>query len=378
MRPKRGFYLLYGATALREYTEKEQWVGNIVLDQDGGVDYIDESGSLEALGCWDRDDKNHKAWLRSDEVITLPKGCHPWITEDIKTTYGEALINFILLWAPFRGKVPYVKKENDWLTPKDYLKAIESVPKADDPANPKPGEITPAEMWRCVEANGWLQGLNVLFTPAATEDTLTIPKEVQELTDKLMKEAFEKGLQNDAAHMAWVEEQVIAKDMEVMEGKPGAMFLKRSQKSFGVARKRMFSTFGTEASIEGGGKVETIRQPLSKGLDMDHLPEQANTMRNGIAGRGVGTALGGAEAKKDGRVTQGAKFAILDCNTKLYLDLYVNPRVADKLVGRILFGGSKPLTKEKAQGLIGKWIKLRSPVGCKAKVLFLNTYYIGV
>lgn len=363
---KRGIIVLFAYCKLREYNESEHFIGNIVLKQ-GVVHYVDENGSLVELPIFERDDVELRPWFRSDEEFEIPKGFTAMAPDGVKTTYGEALANFATIGAPFNNKVKYVSNPNGWLKPSDFYKNVAKVPRSKDGEEPKEGEITPEEFWRFVQVIGWMQCFNPIFGVAATEDTLKAPKEVTELADKLFKEAFDKGLDNDPVHMAWVEKEITSLDMKLMQGKPGAMFLRNNGKAYGVSRKKMYIAYGTEGSIEGGGKVVTIRKPLVAGVDLERLPEQANTMRAGIAGRGLGTALGGAEAKKAGRATQSISFSVVDCNSTIGMEARITEANHHYLKGRYLLGSKVAIKAEDTAKYIGKEVSLRSPMTCKAK-----------
>lgn len=365
---KRVILVLFAYAQLRPFTEKEQFVGNIVLGDDRLPYYIDEYGAMQPLPIYAPDEENLQPWLKSDEKLTLTKDECSLVKDKVDTTYGEALMNLLLLGTTFGNKASYVTKPNKpWLSPDDFMEAFEAIPKAKDPTNPKEGEVTPREFWRFVQVLGWVQWMNPFFGVAATEDTLGVPKEVMDLATKRLAEAEKAGKLSDPVHMAKIEAEVVALDKKMMAGKPGAIFLKNSAKAYNVSRKRMFVMFGTEESIEGKGKVVTIKQPLSKGLDIQHLPEQANSMRGGIAGRGLGTALGGAGAKKVSRAAQDIEFNVDDCKTPVTVELIVTEEVVKYLPGRYLAGKAEPLTKDEANKLFGKMINLRSPIACKAE-----------
>lgn len=364
---KRNILVLFAYTEIRPYTPEEQFVGNIVLNDNNEPHYIDEFGAMQPLPIFDQDHKDLRPWFASDETVTLTKDDCNLVEDKVETTYGEALMNLLILGTPFGGKAKYVSNPKGWLMPKDFYRSFEKLPRAEDNQNPKPGEVTVSEFWRFVQVLGWVQWLNPIFGVAATEDTLSVPPEVKALVKKKLDEAYALGKQNDPVHMAQVEKEVAELDKAIMSKKTGGMFLLGSAKNHSVTRKRMLVMFGTEESIEGKGKVVTIRQPLSAGLDLDHLPEQANSMRGGIAGRGLGTALGGAGAKKAGRATQDIQFNVEDCGTNVAIVIDVTPGVAMYLKGRYLLGNKEPLTKEQAEKLIGKTVNLRSPIACKGE-----------
>lgn len=366
---KSAVYQMFSYTELKQHNSN-MLTGEICL-LDNKPTVVDENLNPIEIpkNIFDRDEKKMTSWFRSDEVIKLNKGDLPNIHAPVTTTYGELFCNVILLIAPLGPKAHltnYVSKEDHWVTSNDFTNAVLNLPRNKPPEPPKENEVEPNDVWRCLQAKSWIEAFNPIFTPAATKETMAVPKEVLLLRDRLMKDAFERGLNKDAVHMAGVEKQIMTLDRELMKGKPGAMFLMDNDEAYDVCRKRMYITYGVEGSIEGSDVVETIQQPLADGLDLNHLPEQANTMRGGIAGRGLSTALAGADAKNDSRVGQNSSFNEEDCKSPVGLEMLIQPSMVKGLEGRYLLGSNKPITKEEASRYLWKKISLRDPSRCKA------------
>lgn len=365
---KEAVFNLFAYSQLKTEIGDEPYAGKI-LELDGVVSYLDEELTPQPLpkGVWDRDEKKLTAWFRSDEEINLKKGDLGLVKKDVKTTYGELWANVTLLMSVFGDRVEYVTNPDGWISAKAFTKQVFAAPRAKDVKNPKPGEIVPREVWKFHQALAWIQAFNVIFTPAATRETMTVTPEVKKLRKELMAEAFKNGKDTDPVYMAMIEEQIGQLVRKQMKGKPGAMFLQDKAKAYDTTYKRMYVTYGVEGSIEGSDVVKTIARPLAEGIDLNHLPEQANTMRGGIAGRGLGTALAGADAKKSSRVGQNSKYKDDDCKATFGISVLVQPSMVKYLEGRYLVGKDKPITAAEAPKYLWKTIELRDPSVCRSK-----------
>ena len=126
--------------------------------------------------------------------------------------------------------------------------------------------------------------------------------------------------------------------------------------------------FGAESAFKDGNEVDFIPNSLIEGIDVNQLPELINSARYGSYSRGALTQLGGSSAKQASRATSTIEVSKDDCGTKLGILSYPQEGDWQTYVGRyvIVDGKSVLIDYEYAKTLIGKTVRIRSPMYCRA------------
>ena len=305
-----------------------------------------------------------KELFSPNDKVTLPKGCHPFITEDITTTLGVILLNFILIWEPFKGKVPY---QNKLFTGK-LLKSIIREQMVD---NPKPGETVPegkSSVDDCLKVStqaDYLEGVADIFVKTAAIDALTVDKSIIELKDRLIKDLTPEE-KKDPVVMANIIDTVVEADAQIqLNGKSKEFFIEKGL--IDNARKKMFLVFGMEQDFVTGEYV-FIEKPLVDGWDLNYLPLYINTAVTASFDRGKDTADGGARVKEIIRHTSDIVISEDDCGTNHTEDIKLTKDIFKDWIGAYHMVNGKPtLITDKDTGLIDKVVKMRVPNYCKTK-----------
>lgn len=300
-----------------------------------------------------------------DELILKP-GDLPNVTKNIKTTYGNALFNAIVLCWPFGGKIEF--QEGAINGGKiDKMVAAKMVDTPPEGTERDPNNIYVDEFLNYMKAMSSLAGIAPICAPGASPKTMTIDPAVVKHRDQLFKDAGDTI--NDKAVLAKIEKELAEMDRQSFKGDESEDFFIKA-KSFDVVRKRCFIDYGAESGFSESSKSVTIKKSLREGIDLKEMPTFVDTLRAGSYYRGAETALGGESVKYFYRVFQNTRVAEEDCGSKSGLVWFVTEDNKKKFVGRWLASSTgKPvlLTTENIDQYKGKVILVRSPMVCKTQ-----------
>lgn len=319
---------------------------------DGGLQYIEDAMPGEPL-------------FRPLEKLILNPGDLPNVYERVVTTYGNALVNQLILVYAFGGKIPYQA---------GLLKvgAIEKVIQDrwdDTPTEEEISHLPPLkqplrtiEYLRFNEAVGQLPGLSQLCVPSATRKTMTADPAMLKRRDELL--AANKGRLHDPVVLAEILKELTQMDRQWLKGDPGERFYIKD-KSYDVVRLKVFIMQGISTGFGEAGDL--IPTSLDEAWDVSKLPAMINQLRDGSFGRGALTALGGVEVKFNNRIFQNSIVAEPDCGSKRGISVLMTKGNVRHYVGnyRVVKGVSTVLTEEDLRGLIGQTIDVRSPLYCR-------------
>lgn len=288
-----------------------------------------------------------------EERIKIPKGTidSTFISQDIDSTYGLLLLNALLLWYPYRGKVHYQNQafNSKFLNDLGYNLIIG-------------GTVTPEEHQRFENAISHITYLTGVGVPSATKKSITPNPEAIVLRDKLLKE--NKDSLDDPATVAKIQKELATLDREYLKGDPSERFFIKS-KSYDVTRLRSFGIYGAEQDFRDESKISLVTPNLSEGWEFEDLPVLNNVVRAGTHARGVQTALGGEGTKITTRIFQNSEIIEDDCGSPIGLKITFHEDTYQMYVGRTLVGDSTPLTYSRLENLLGQPLELRSPRGCR-------------
>lgn len=305
-------------------------------------------------------EKETQALCSPQDSFSLSKNVIANFTSDdpIKTTLGIFIANYLFLVYAFGDIIPYLNEE---FTASKLEKRIQ-VPLLD-------GRVS-ARQFKDYYVNtlSLFGQSNEILCPNISEKTITIPKSIHDLREKLVadnKEALEAG---DASVMADIEKQLITAYREYLKGDPSLHFLLK-KKYFDVTLKKLFLTQGITEVFGSPGKFTFVENPMSNGWKIKDLPAIFNEVRSGSYSRAIETANGGVIAKLILRVLQDTIIAIPDCETTRGEKIYgTKDTLKDFLFNYVIEkdGSNSLITDEAMDSLIGKTIIVRTPGYCQA------------
>lgn len=283
----------------------------------------------------------------------------------ISTTYGNALFNARAVQFAFGDRVDFMTGPVD-VAKVEYVLSERTVDGEASKEDEKDGKITVKML--VIDFGIAVADLNDIMEYVVTASS---PKSLVTAPDmyKIREAAIErnKGRLHDTSVIANIEAELVARDTEWLKDDPAAKFSdNRKAKS---ARKRMYSMFGAETGFDETGRATLIDKSLDEGWDKKALPAMYNSLRAGSFFRGYETALGGESVKFFLSVFQNTAITMHDCNTKLYTSHYVMAEQVNEIVGmyeRLGPGKFEPITKDRANALIGQVVHRRSPRYCIA------------
>ena len=358
-------------------TGADQWLST-------GEDFNYEimKNSADEKGVYFVDPNNNGALTKIDDAvvtepifrvkdrITLHPGDLANVGEEIETTYGNALINAMVLVWPFGNKVPFItgRISGSALEEKIGSRLKDTPPEGTER---DPAFLYVDEFLKYCEAMSSLAGLAPINVPSASRRSMTVDPAVVKRRDELLEQY--KDQLSDPAIVARIEEELAELDKSQFKGDPAEGFY-ISKKGFEVNRKRQFVMVGTESGFGDTKRgVKPITNSLQEGWQIEYLPEMADSLRSGSFNRGSQTALGGESVKYFYRIFQNTRVAEEDCGTNGGITRLITKDNWKAFLGLHLVptGDRSPdttrLTEEKIKSFIGQRIKIRSPMICKTE-----------
>lgn len=287
------------------------------------------------------------------------------LKENITTTYGNLLTNYILLIYPFRGKVPYINTKFSLGKVENYiLPLLKSTPQPN--VERDPNFIYVDEYLALGDAVVYMCGFAQLFTWGLTEKIVIPPEWVKEEKAKLIEKY--KDRLNEAATVAMIDAELVRLYKEYIKGDPGANFLINSKSTDTVAKKKYLMVGGELGLSEDTVNVALIQNSLAEGWDITAFAEMNNTLRAGSFNRGAQTVLGGVAVKGLLRASANLNVAGEDCGSRIGIVADIKKENLSRFAGMsaILKEGTEIMKKEEDVGkYLGKRIMIRSPMYCK-------------
>jgi len=123
---------------------------------------------------------------------------------------------------------------------------------------------------------------------------------------------------------------------------------------------------GSAVDIEGNISVPTANS-INDGFTLNEFYDNANQARNGLYIRSIGAAEPGALARDIAYANSNIKLtATNDCKTRKHFKLEVTDKISKVIIGRFYVENNKlvEITPDNVKSLIGKTIKMRSPLYC--------------
>lgn len=349
---KRRSWVLSLFSVFKPGPNKKAWAPYLVHRDERGMYFLDpETGESVYL----TDGNTNKPLLSPLDPLTLVPGDLPNVKEEVKTTYGNALVNMQILVDPLGDRIPFI-------TGKVKLKAIEG--KLVDWA--RKGELDVDAYLRFCNNVQALGGLTQVTVPAASAQSLTGHPDRFRLRNELLEKYKDKL--DDPAVIATIDAELEKLDREWIANSPSAGFYIKD-KSFAIVRKRLFYMLGAEQQKDST-KLHLTATALAEGIDYKDLPAMLTTQRLGSFNRGANTALGGESVKFYLRAFQNASIAEEDCGSTLTLPYPVTDKNWREFVGFFVLNAQKKpvlIDEAKAKASIGGTLSIRSPIYCKTK-----------
>ena len=306
--------------------------------------------------------------FRSNFKVIVTKEMLINVAEDIETTFGSVIVNYILLTSNFKDIVPFV---NGGFKLTDIENNVIAKLLVDDGTGEAGVNIEVKDYIKFVDSCSFLKNLAPLVSVSSTPKTLLAPPGLKEYKAKVMAEMIKRDgpdVFKDYAKVAELEGKLKAFDAEWLKDDPsyGKML---SGKVLNVARAKMFLTHGAEVGFNPQDDADLVANSLEEGwpTEPEQLAAMFNTTRIGSISRGMETQKGGLMAKILLRVSNSV-ISPGDCGTKFGKSVKVTPTLANALSGRYHIKAGKSVNIESnddANGLIGSTIILRSPQYCK-------------
>lgn len=296
--------------------------------------------------------------ISSDEVENLTE-------DEITTSYGTLLVNYLVLIEPFGSKIEY---KNGRVDIKDIEKDIVNLltSSVEDPSQRDENLIYPDEYDIYRKAAMYLTGFTQLCVPSASEKMLTTHPDVPKRRQELIEEY--KDRLDDPTIIHYIEQELKKLDKEHLEGDVSEGFLIKG-KTLDPARKKAHLMMGIEEGFDDADTKAIVTQSLAEGIDPKDLPGLINSLREGSYDRGFQTMNGGRVAKALFRIMQNSKIEEEDCGSNITLDTFIKPNEKDRYVGNFILVNNEvvEITNENIDKYTGTTVNLRTPLFCKTE-----------
>lgn len=289
---------------------------------------------------------------------------------DVKnSTWGEMLFNARTVSYAYGQKIPYMQHPIELGKLGDYLGKYTV-------SDPEDGvfEDTKIYVKELRKFNDAVSDIATyeFFIPSIDRVAITVPPDNNSLKDQLFEKY--KDQLDDPIIQIKIQDELVANYKDRLKGNPSEGFL-YSNKSINSAIKRMLLIHGTEHGFAGSGRPVLLKNSLDEGMDINHFPEEVNSLRNGAYSRGALTAEAGADVDLLARIYQNAKIHSEFCGTKLTFPMYVNTGHNGRNInykGKIL-----NLTDENINEHLGDIREFYSPLYCNKERMDVCTVCIG-
>lgn len=331
--------------------------GYFFIDENNQLIKIDDAVDLDQplLNYKDRlDIHKGEAWLNLKE-------------DTLNTSYGNALMNMILLVHCFGEKVDYINT-------KFGIKTIEKL--VVNRLYDTPGEGEKRELDKIYvdewitfgKACTYILEFNFLAVPGETEKSFTTHPDMGKLKAELIEKY--KDQLNDPAVIAEITKQLTDLDKEWLKDDESYGLLNYSGKTFDIVRKNLFAMIGNNPGLKGEKDAMPIISSIRDGMEIDRFPDYMDDLRAGSFGRGKETQLGGEQTKWLLRSTSNINILDKDCGTKIGIMTNLNENNIGRYLGFHYIsdaGKAVQITKDNSNSLLGKTLQIRSTMFCKAE-----------
>jgi len=349
----------------------------VKIDKNNFYVKLPDNEDSEKIDVYLLTDKYKEPILTPQMKITVEKGFLPNIREDIETTVGRLIVNYLLLARVFGDKIDYINKpftvsyiENEYIV--KYL-----VSKGEEDKKPK--SISIDEYTKFIDTVSYIIKLNKLLVHAGGPLVISRPPDIVQYRKKLIEEA-KKKYGEDALERLDVVGEIDKKleeyEKEYIKDDP-VLVPKISGKTLG-AMKKMYAAYGHGGDFfYKDGKAHYLEKSLEEGWDdtKEAITILYNDIRMGSYSRGFKTQKGGYTAKQGLRATTDLKIVKGDCGSKTGLPIIITEKNYKEYLGRYIIVNNKPLllTEDNIKNYFNKNVLMRSPMFCHMDTNFCST-----
>ncbi len=307
--------------------------------------------------------------FESKNPINLKKNLFSIVKEDIETTVGLAILNYLFLEYGLEGRVPYINKvftfsslEKEYIIPKLVINSEESS-----------NNVSIRLYKKVTSVVTYIRNFVPVIVVSATEKTITSPPGVDKYKTDLIKEYKKKygeDVLTDTTKALEIEKKLMAFDENYLKDDP-TLGIATSKKIMGSSRKKKYLMIGPQSVLVEKSTTNSIPNSLLEGIPKDPkiISSIINGLRSGSFSRGFETKTSGLIAKYLIRATHAFKIIEDDCGVKMGITIVITKEIAPFMIGNYLLEGSKVknITKDTILSLIDKTVVLRSPQYCKSE-----------
>jgi DNA-directed RNA polymerase subunit beta' len=240
------------------------------------------------------------------------------------------------------------------------------------------------EMWEKFDSDEFIYRYYLLgrlgfylstYKPANfSPESLQLPEKFKKRKEELLKEYENKiksGVPQDKA-VAWIDKEFNKLTKEVIEywdknGIDLADIIKSGSRGKPDDIRKMLVAIGL--SINSKGEVnDIILRSHIEGLEQTQMFHYSSQAIQALYAKSSETAVPGYLARKLSTVLEPLVLSkVKDCGSKRYLEIEIQDEdMLEAIDGRVMYNG-KIINTDKDKDLIGKKVKLRSPLYCKAQ-----------
>lgn len=306
---------------------------------------------------------NQALFYKKEVIDILPRQSR-FVPDGVTTTIGRFLVNVVVLYESFKGKVGYINEKIDG----KRLKNIISDLMVDTPKEGMPlpeGKATVQACLKVTQQLDFLVGLNPIIVKASSTDAFTIDPALIKLRDELLDKLDKEGKLGDPVAVAGVIDLLVEKDVELQYNGPSAdLYISRAFVSNN--RKKMFLLFDFIPNFHTG-KYELLRKSLNEGWELSKFTAYVNTAIEGTYSRSVSVALAGADVKTVILLTGKIKAIEGDCGSKRSELVSINERNFKQWIGSYYLENQtlSKITANDFDKLNGKIVGIRVPQYCQ-------------
>ena len=288
------------------------------------------------------------------------------IEGDIRTTYGIALMNKILLEYGMSNKMPYINGEVSMGDIEDTIlpNLHDDVENLEDE---EVGKFYVRDIEKLSQADLMVQEQAHIFVVSRSKKSLYPATGIKEEKAKKIKEMEKKygdKLWSEDIHAVEFFEHMQKFDREYLADDP-SLGIVLSNKIVNISRSRRNIAFGNEKNpFNPLTPSKMIMDTLGEELDLteEKMPYFVNSSRAGSLFRGIDTQKSGSIAKSLVMATMGLKYVDGDCGSKRYRTLLVER--GKRFNNRTFNIGGKDVLVVDGTTMDGKVALLRDPMYC--------------
>ena len=297
------------------------------------------------------------------------KGSLSIIKEDIDTTVGRFILNYIMFEYGLSGKFNYINEQFSYTSktvePK-IIKGIIANNSGDENA------INLDDYKRIAKVNSFIRSLSQILVVSSTEDNVYPPKEFFDMRSKTRKDLASKhgkDWANDKFLMLEYENIMVNYVKELYKDDPsyGITLDKKSLGSF----KTKYISIGVAQKMSKESKDYNEPRSLEEGYttNKDSFTAMNNSIRFGSAARANSTVFAGVITKHIVTAIQSFMITIDDCKTKKLYPMVVREEFLEALTFLHVSFNGKELSSDidLLRKYVGKIVYLRLPLYCTSE-----------